>query len=107
MVERERLHGRQRDPRDTGTHSVKASCELYGPRPVITAAPARDASAIASGSASPRASAKQSVAANESPAPYVSTTGPLSGGDGNRSPFATQPRAPSVRTTVAASTPPS
>ena len=44
-------------------------CAVYGPFPVTTAAPARAASASASPSESPRASAKQSAAANESPAP--------------------------------------
>ena len=44
-------------------------CAANGPLPVITAAPARAASASASSRSSPRASAKQSAAANESPAP--------------------------------------
>ena len=72
----QRLDRRQRDPRDARGHPANVSWLVYGPRPVITAAPALAARCRASGSESPRARPKQSAAENESPAPYVSTIGP-------------------------------
>src|SRR5919201_2797033 len=78
-----------------------SSWALYGPRPVITAAPQRAPRATASSTVSPRARPNVRPAANESPQPYVSTTVPGTGAGRNGPPGWTQPpRAPEVVTTV-------